>query len=576
MNHQQYESRLDDEGIERYLTALAVPPMPEDLPARCRRLVAANDASASSGIRNARSGRLILLGTLLAVGAAAAMLIMQFAPAPEKVAPVQASAPEAAGPAFEEPQAEPAAAAPAVDVAEVRKTTTAPLAQAPKPFVVRVLPLQNGAQDVPTRLAIETFYASQLERLRSVPGLTLITSQSTGIADDTPVTYEISVKGYGSVSAGKWNVDMKVQVLSAHEGRRVLAVVPFSVQGGGETCAGSQVSTAAMPCSDPASIASSQVDMMRNALFPVDAAATSRVRAQLLDSSLDPAARLRALMDLRLPRLIIADEAAADGAAARLARPTLDDAAMAGALELAATAPDPVTRASVWQTLRGLRHPAVIEALVKAMQHDDSNDVCLQVTTMLTEDFREDPRAVSALKSATRDHPSQLVRMIAQRTVTGGAEGDALWRDYVIDTLKDSSLPAGQRLDPFIYLVGSDRTSDVRNVGAFLDEDVLQALAEVFPSVWTSGRDAEKLARPLVNALQLARGPAVVDLYAEILRHAIDPMTRSIAARVLAREYRDDPRTRTALELVAASDPNPELRKLAGDTLQQEAARVSQ
>ncbi|HXR51812.1 MAG TPA: hypothetical protein VN762_06710, partial [Steroidobacteraceae bacterium] len=186
MNHQQYESRLDDEGIERYLTALAVPPMPEDLPARCRRLVAANDASASSGIRNARSGRLILLGTLLAVGAAAAMLIMQFAPAPEKVAPVQASVPEAA---------EPAAAAPAVDVAEVRKTTTAPLAQAPKPFVVRVLPLQNGAQDVPTRLAIETFYASQLERLRSVPGLTLITSQSTGIADDTPVTYEISVKG---------------------------------------------------------------------------------------------------------------------------------------------------------------------------------------------------------------------------------------------------------------------------------------------------------------------------------------------------------------------------------------------
>ncbi|HYP80365.1 MAG TPA: HEAT repeat domain-containing protein [Steroidobacteraceae bacterium] len=572
MNYQKDDSGPDDGGVEKYLAALPVPPMSAGLAARCRMLVAANDAAASSRPRNARSGRLILLGGSLAVSAAAAMLIIQFRPTTEVVAPVQPTGGEAVKDSVPEQSAETVTAAvPIAGVPAAGKNAVVPAPIAQKPFTVRVLPLQNGAQDALSRSAVETFYMSLLDRLRAVPGLTLLTPQSAGTADDAPAAYEISVKGYGSVSAGKWNVELKAQAWSVGADRRVLATVPFSVQGGaGEFCTGEQASSTGRPCSDPASMASTQVDMMRNVLFPADPAATSRVRAQLLDSSLDPAARLAALTELRYPRLIIPDDAAAAaGTPARLAPPTLDDAALRGALGLASTAADPAARISTWRALRGMHHPALVEALVKAMNQDDSERVVLQVTTMLAQDFLAEPLAASALKAATQDHPSQLVRMISQRAVTGGAAGDALWREYVIDTLKDTSLPVGQRLDPFIYMVGSDRTPDARNVGAFLDDTALRALAMVFPSVWSSGRDAERLARPLVNALQLAKGPAVLDLYAEILRHAIDPMTRWVAVRVLVRDYRNDPRTRTALELVAATDPNPELRKLAAESLQQ-------
>jgi hypothetical protein len=578
MSCQQDESGFDDGRFERYLAALPVPPMPADLPACCRMRVAANAASYSDkagGKSSRQHRRLILLGTTVVIAAAAAV-VASLLRAPE-LFPASASLRQIAAAATQPyhesaPSHESAAAASPTDkVAPDRKVSAA--LETPRPFTVRVLPLQNESQSAVSHAAIEEFYAVFLSTLRRIPGLTLITAESTGISQDTPAAFQLSVKGYGSISSSKWNVDVIARAMSSGANQQALAIVPFSVQGGGGgLCTGAETADLATPCSDPASMAAAQVDAMRKLMFPADPALKRQLESRLLDRMLDPVERMRALTGLRFARLEIAGGQGSAATTARMQAPPMDDATIRGAADLGSTAADPEVRASVWRSLRGAHEPALIEPLLESLQQDGNDEVRIEAITTLAKDYSGESQVRAALLSASRDDSRQLVRMIAQRTVTDGVAGEAMWRDYVVTTLKDATLPGMQRLEPFSYTVLNDSP---KQVAAILDDEGLQTLVAVFPSAWSGSPKSETLARAVVAALQWSSSPFVVDFYAEALRQARNPMTRAASVKALAAGWRADPRAREALQAVAVSEPDPELRKIATDALQSRGPAAS-
>ena len=538
MNFIDSELQFDDENFERRLAALPVPAMPADLESRCRRLVATGVTPAGAGRRRSRG--LVLLGATVAVAAAAAALFGQF-DLPSAEGPVDPLAVPQEAQARPDQQVTPAVK-PAATARPASPAESAPIAKAFTPFSVRVLPLKNEARNAEARSSIELFHATFLGGLRDIPGLTLITPESTGVAEGTESPYQLEFAGSDDTTPGKWIMRINAKALVAGSTASTFMTLPILIQGAE---------------GDPASVAVAQVDLVRNILFPQDSGRKQQLQSRLLDRTLDPSVRFQALTDLRLPRLV-APEAGRSG---RIQKSPLEEAAIPGAVDLA-TASDEKMRVATWRALRGAGNPSLVAPAVQAARHDDSEEVRLLAVTMLSQDFPADPAAAAALQGVATDEPRQLVRMVAQKAVAGSATGDDLWRDYVRASLKDASLDAAQRLAPLSYMSESGQ-----KLTGVLDDEAWQSLSSLVRPMWAGDARLAELGRSLIDDAQTTSHPAVIDLCVEALRVAVNPGTRRAALHTLNTKFRDDERARKAIESAAASDPDPGVRQKAAEAL---------
>ncbi len=198
------------------------------------------------------------------------------------------------------------------------------------------------------------------------------------------------------------------------------------------------VSTASGVCSVPhpalfASFATNMVEHLRLEVFPPDPSMLETLQARLLDTQLDHSQRQKALADLE--------------SSIRSGSYSWNTDIIRGAVDLAVSDPDPATRKSVWGGLSNVRRSDLVQPLIDALQTEPDDGVRLEVLRILAEDFAADPKVHAAMEAVARGGPTQMMRMAAQRVLLG----DGVWHEYLVRTLKDSSLTYAQRFEPLLY-----------------------------------------------------------------------------------------------------------------------------
>jgi hypothetical protein len=549
-------------AVQQRLAALRIPPMPATLAKQCRTLVAAQPGYRSDTQGRRRTSRLILIGGLAAMAAAAALLGMAWrnsgeAPVPATATELASSAPPVAGPAVA-PATVPSGAATPAPVETKKKVE--PAADSPR-FTVRVLPLKDETTDEPSRRATTAFYTALLDRLSKLPGVTLVKGEAAS-PYIPPGEYQLAVTGSGPVQ-GNWNARMMIKASVAVRGdeQGPRATVPVLLQYSSVAyplCTGSLVDHPVTGCSDPEGGAASQVDLMRLAVFPPDPSLRRTLKARLLDRALAPEQRWKALESLRVSRPVVVPGASAPRLTQEQA--SIDADMLRGAVDLAATAPSVDLRAQVWRALRDVRLPELVQPLIDASKFEADDGVRLEAVATLATDYAQDPKARAALESIAGGDASELVRMVAQRAISG----DKAWTDYLTARLQDESLPDARRIEALMYAASSgDRNRQLR---AVLDAKAVEALSVIIPrTLATQGYSAagtDRL-RSLIGVLASTNQPTTVSLLASTLNASSDPQIRRMAVTGLARHL-DDARAREALQEIAAHDTDPMLREAAG------------
>jgi hypothetical protein len=224
---------------------------------------------------------------------------------------------------------------------------------------------------------------------------------------------------------------------------------------------------------------------LRNQVFPPDPTVTHALRTRFQDSSLETAVRLKALEEL----FTLQTRTGVSG--------LLRDAGLVRtAIDLARTA-DPVLRAQLWRSLRGVGDGALVEPMISSLLQDPE-DVRLAAIETLAADFPGDPRVLSALERVAQGDPRPLVRAVAER----GLSGEEAWRQYVTASLKDESQPAPQRVEALVYYLyppGPTRATSSTVTDYFpimtelLDDAAVRALAQAIPDSDGLGRGANNL-----------------------------------------------------------------------------------
>ena len=538
--------------LEQELRAALVPCRPA--PAlRAAVMTRVSVVQATRGARR-RPNRVILIGTLLAVAAAAAMLGPRFAqsPTPPVVAatPVPAAAPE---------PAPIVAAAPSVAAVPESKPASEKVAPkeavaAIKSFTVSVLPLQNDSPEVAVRAAVDTFHRALLDGLRATPGLVLTTPDSLESADSAPADYRLTLKGTGSTQANTFTISLRAMRTGRY-------VQPYQLSGFiAKDCSG------APDCGDASSMADCQLNLLRETMFPESPARSQAMRTQLLDPLLSARQRLDALLSLETLR--------GDGVPTPLARSKeglsalRDPEVVRGALQLAAAATDDFVRAQVWKKMRGVGSAELIQPLITAARTDSSSNVRAEAVMTLATDFASDPRVRAALEAITHQESRPVVRVLAQ----SGLSGKEAWTRYVLTSVKDTSLSDLDRIEAIYYAMNQDqsRSTDLRDMLA--DDESIRAFVQVLPTAAraaaASPEDKAKssdLVTVLISRLSSIDHPAITDMLLDAYEHPgwADPFH---ILNQLARRGAD-PRVRALLEKVSAEAVDSPLREIARDAL---------
>lgn len=538
--------------LEQQLSAALAPREPGAAPmaAVMARLSAAPKASPRR-----KASRTILLGTLLAVAAAASMLALQLVNAPaSQMVTAQLPSP-APAPVLEElpvpvPAPQPAAPRPAVAASEPARP-----ALAIKPFTVRLLPLDNEGTTGAAQLAIQSFHAAAIESLRATPGLILLLPDSPQSDSDAPPDYRITMRGSGPLDGGNFEMMMRVEVI----GRFTL---PIKMTG--------PIASATSACEGPtdgrwcssASMGAAGVKTMQDMVFPGDPDVPRKIQATLMDQSLGATARLTALRELKLMQTSVPGSARYKGVPEILREPVLARAAG----EIAAAAVDPAVRAQVWSTMRGTGNTDLIPLLLNALRTDIAARVRVEAVATLSADFATDARVVAGLNAAATDDPRAMVRALARR----GLSGDGSWNEYVVSSLKDTALPATERIEALLHTVSqSGRIPELRSLLA--DDEAIEAFAEVYSIVARTVPESELQSSVLLYRMGSLFHPAITKVLVEGLDRTRSPEQRRTIVTQLVQRNRDE-RARRALEMVSTQDADPELRQLAAKGLMPPAA----
>jgi hypothetical protein len=538
--------------IEQQLRAALVPcnPRPE---LRSRILARISGHAASTRGSGRGRSRTILFGTILAVAAAAATLVAGLKTEPRQ--------PEVAAIAVA-PAVEPAAA----KESELPSLLPRPVAEAPpeeKPphesvaavtwFRVRVLPLESGDADLAAKGILETFYAAFLSNLRAVPGLSLEVESSAESAEETLPDFEFIVRG-GRTADGKFMFSIAFENKSALESKRQ------RLKEGGNIRDGYSVNNQIVSDLSPPpaeKLAANFVEILRRRNFPEDPSLKAQLQGQLLDVSMQPVQRLKALTDLgefKSPSGI--NQALRDPVTVR------------GAIALAGASSDPAILAQVWRTMRGSRNRELVEPVIATLRSTDG-ELRLQAVALLQQDFANDQQVREALEMVMLEESRPLVRALAQRAV----KGEAAWEQYIVASLKDAGLSDAARMEAFLYhmyppgpLPDSYSTGPLGRSVELLDEDVVQSLTSLLPRMAKSRESPLHLAA-MMNDLSSLQKPAVTTMVLGFLEKDIDAGLKSVIIQGMLRRG-NDPQVRAALEKLAVDSPDAKLRELAAKGLQ--------
>lgn len=518
-------------------------PGPQPLAIVMARLAAA--APRATGSR--RRGPLIIVSSLLAFAAAAGMLASHLSRPPAQLSAVLPAVAETVAVVPVEPlpvvDADAAAmpVSPAPVVAQVEAAAVVePMQPVDSSFRVLLQPLQIQASDPAAESRVREYYSALLEGLRTVPGLVLV-PEATGDATATPADFRITVSGGDGrnneflTGVAMWQVTVRTEVWRGNAYRQ-----EGSAMGSGGSLGGGSGAAAA----------AARAVATLTGLFPSSPAIEelrARHRAELQTRSSSVA------QNVSMP--------AQQGAGARM-----DAQVVSMILERIAITPAPGSRAALWLSLRGQKHPDLMPQLLKALREETAAAVRKEIITQLALDFAEDPAVRVALAPVAASEPQPLPRYVAMRALSG----DATWRDYVQATIRDTSLSAEQRLEPLTWMISASRNhasvdaslSDV--LPALLDDDA-RVLADLL--VRQQKQSTDVLGGPgagIMTRLSAMDHPAVPDL----LVAYFDALPSEMALRLLA-QRRGDQRVQTKLEAIATGDADPKLRQQATSLLRQ-------
>jgi hypothetical protein len=251
-----------------------------------------------------------------------------------------------------------------------------------------------------------------------------------------------------------------------------------------------------------------------------------------------------------------------------------DAALIRGAIDLAATATDPMQRAQVWRELRGARNTELVQPLITAVRQDGNGEVRLWALATLAEDYAADPLARTLFETTARVDSRPLVRALAQRALTG----DEAWQQYIVTSLKDRSRPDVERIEALFHqlnlrtanLSGSFAPAPVSTLKSLLDDEVARAIAEVLPGAASDSPVIRNSALTFVSELVAIGHPAFTEMLLKGLENKETWIERTFVVNQLSRRS-SEPQVRSTLEKLAASDPDPLLRQAAATALKSNA-----
>ena len=190
--------------------------------------------------------------------------------------------------------------------------------------------------------------------------------------------------------------------------------------------------------------------------------------------------------------------------------------------------------------------------------------------TTLATDFKDAPGARAALDWVAATDAKLLVRKVAERALSG----DAAWRDYVVSSVKDTSLPVSGRFEALNWMLENRRS----------DSTMQATMTAVVPELLQGGVGplADVLVRARkekVGGLSGVTSVAMMELVSstnhpavpELLIACFDGMPGETTLYFMARHH-EDPRIRNKLEEVAASYADEKLREKAASYLREPPA----
>lgn len=555
-----------DWSLHTRLVARRIPAVPPGLLLQCR-------AIASSGTQPARArrvrGPLVLFGAV-ALAAAAALLVVQpwtgggtraslsaFGTMAD-TALSDADADVDDVPPVETPHS------PAVQTGEAPAEEPAVAAAAPVVrFSVQMLPLENGATEAPGVAAVKAFHDAVVAELRTIPGLGLLTAESATMEPAGLPEYRLRISGRDTPGSTSFGVGAELQSSPRPDGSYTGVNATSMVGDLGAACTESP-SLAVYACSDPVNLARRVVSLFRTMAFPEDPAHRQQIRAQLRDQSLSPERRYNALTELSRLR----GSSAAGGQSRGPLSAELGEAeVIQGVIELAAVTTDARRRAELWRVMGGIRSEELRQPLIDAATLDSAPEVRAWAVASLSAGFADDPRARSALESIAREDSRPLVRALAARGLSG-AEG---WSKYIADSLADTGRPAAERVEALLFHTRWPSPLDSRSmapwpvIDAVLDARATDALMQVFADAFAEGSPEVKSSlMTLMSSLAYQSvHPVVADTVVENLERGARRMDWMMAAEGLLRRPDPDPRVRVALESIATTSVDEQLRAAA-------------
>jgi hypothetical protein len=586
-----------DWKIHSRLVAGFAPPMPAGLTERARALVV---AGVGAQARRA-SRRAILFGTLLAVAAAAALLGL-WLNKPAKMHPVvQSPEPPVQTSEIALPEASPA-------VQPVAAAEPRPSAPLPGKHTVRVPPVKIEGNDATGNALAQRFREQFIAKLRAVPGLAVVDSgaeyeirmtySSAQVVsgarmlkvDPATAEYFATVDAAAAAEAKMDYADQQRsrQVRQREETQRLRASMgqpsEFRLLVGLGFPASVILDSPNVPLpGDRIDYAATKlVRDLRVKFLPLDAALEAELLAMLRDSKMgqdssqNEGIRMFALGDL----LSIAQR--------RGGLRTADAAVVRAGGELALVFREKTGRRMIWSALASTRNPEVLPYLVRGLDVVTDAETRLQIVKILTDDFGDDPRARDALQAMSRPDVRQSLRIAELR-----ASGDeSKWKDFVVATLADPSLPDLLRLQPIAEMTPVNFNTFSAASGTALSKLQLndQAIRElgtliIKASLDTSADDATRnAARRAAQGLGAFEGPAVLDALIAIMkapdntrpgiREESVNSIKTYAMVWIAEKFHSNPQARAAMQALA-SDPASSSAASASQLLQGMAMKAN-
>jgi hypothetical protein len=359
-------------------------------------------------------GRGILIGTLAALAAAAAVLTSSFLEVSDTVVEVAPAPAIREGQAHTEPAA-PVATTPAPQAVPTPPEGSIPLRVEPqfRPFTILVQTLQDDGNDLAAQAAGQNLLEYIIGELRAEPGVTVIGPRASVDTANPGADYVLTAvaRGGGSIQppggAGEaardvrqWSVMLR---LSGHfGGRRV--VQPILVNGfvSEADCRAFNPDASAVTC-DAAEPARAALRTMRKLMFQPDPVLEDRLRRNFLDVSLPVSERQQALKDLAFWSL-----RRGQGLDADLVREVL---------ELIRASRDDSSALALLQVIDGMTGPEAVGPLVEATSQHRSLPLRMEATTQLAKYHFRDATARAALEWLALNDPYPRLRGVAQAAV---------------------------------------------------------------------------------------------------------------------------------------------------------------